>query len=63
MTRPLTKLEEGIWVEISPSELEKLKKERTGFLDCECYPDQYKEIMEPGEIGRFLIFRFKLLDE
>lgn len=57
--RELTKLEKGIFVSISPSEFKKLKDEM-GFLSRTYYPEQYEKISEKDEIGRFLIFRFKL---
>ena len=52
-----TKLKRGIKVKIDPLEFEELKKE-LGFLPSEHYPDFYKEISDPNELGRFLIFRF-----
>lgn len=56
--RELTKLEKGIRVKINPQELERLKKEHNGFLDRIYYPEDYEDIAEEGELGRFLIFRF-----
>ena len=53
----LTKLEIGVKVFISLEQLEWLKT-WDGFLNFESYPPSYKEIGLPGELGRFLIFRF-----
>lgn len=54
--RPITQLEEGIFVTIDNNNLEKLKK-RSGFLSKDDYPDFYKELAGENEVGRFLIFR------
>lgn len=59
MEREPTELEKGIIVKIDPIQLEILKK-KSGFLNYENYFDSFKEIAIPGEVGRFLIFRFVL---
>jgi hypothetical protein len=60
----LTKLEKGIKVFIKQEEYkwieEVLKK---GWLSYENYPDTYKEIALPDEVGRFLVFRFIIAKE
>jgi hypothetical protein len=58
----MSTLEEGIIVNITKEEAEKLYKHfaNKGFLSLEAYPDSYKDIALPNEIGRFMLFRFLL---
>ena len=53
----MTPLTKGIKVYINKDEFD-LLKDKPGFLSCDNYPDEYKEIEEKGELGRFLFFRF-----
>ena len=57
----MTELDEGITVFISQSELDRLKK-RKGFLEIENYPDFWKYTLKENEVGRFLIFRFIMIN-
>lgn len=60
MNSPLTKLEKGILVEISDEQLKVLLDiygNAKGYLEYDAYPDEYKKIAFPNEVGRFLYFR------
>jgi hypothetical protein len=52
-----TELERGICVYISKENIESLNI-IPGFLEIDYYPDEWKESTLPGEIGRYLVFRF-----
>ena len=57
----MTKLEEGILVKISEKEYELVKVYYKGkLLERENYPESYKLISVPKELGRFMLFRFIL---
>lgn len=55
----MTDLEKGILVSIDPFEFKTLENKK-GYLSFENYPDEYKKISLPDEVGRFLFFRFIL---
>lgn len=52
-----TPLDTGIFVKIDPIQYELLKI-KSGFLEKNNYPDEWKPICVKGELGRFLFFRF-----
>lgn len=58
----MTKLEKGILVKIDSENFSILRDlyEGKGFLSFSAYPESYREISYPDEVGRLQMFRFVL---
>lgn len=55
-----TDFQRGIIVFIDKDEFDLNVRQKSGFLHTEYYPEDFTKLMLPGELGRFLMFRFFL---